>query len=232
MERFTQHLRQLTYKLFPTLAQQPANLQELAHVAMTFFYFMLPAFAVGLVWLWLITDWSIIADNWAIFLFLLLLVSAIDKRPFQIPISLSEQFTIPLSASLSNLISVAVLLIFGPSALWIFIIEAVGEAIQTLWRNHQQNLPHQFTLNNFVQASGVSTFQLLVAGLIFTASGGSYPFQATRFADWLPAIWSILALSAAPLFLYLLPVWSITLQTRQRLNKQSFFQLIGGSILL
>ncbi len=232
MERLTKYLRQLTYKLFPKLTEQPPNLQELAQVAMTFFYFLLPVSIIGLVWLWLVTDWSVLVENWGILLFLLFLISVLNQRPFILPISFTENLNLPLSASFSNLLSVAVMLIFSPSALWIIMVVAVGDAVQTAWRDHRQNLPFPFIINNFTQASGISAFILLLADFIYTSTGGTYPFQADSFSDWLPAIWGFLALSAAPLILYLLPAWSINTQNGQRLNKQSFFQLIGGSVFL
>ncbi|MCA9957343.1 MAG: hypothetical protein KC434_21590, partial [Anaerolineales bacterium] len=67
---------------------------------------------------------------------------------------------------------------------------------------------------------------------VFTATGGSYPFQANQFTDWLPAIWAILISAITPILLYFLPTWSIVIQTGQTLNRQTFFQLIGSSILL
>ena len=233
MHQLTQQLRQLTNKLFPNLTDQTATRQEMAYLSMTYSYFLFPFLIAGTVWLWVVTDWSVLANNWGILLFLLLLISQIDQRPFILPVSLSDTLTLPFSTSLSNLLSMVLLLIFGPSALWIIWVVGLGISIQTAWRDgRQQNLPYLFALNSFIQMSGTTTFFLLVTGIVFTATGGTYPFQADSLADWLPAVWAILSLSVTPLIVYYLPTWSITIQSGQPLNKQTFFQLIGGGILL
>jgi serine phosphatase RsbU (regulator of sigma subunit) len=233
MKRLTEFLRQFTYKLTPSLKNQPPNLQEMALLSMTYFYFLLPFFMVATFWLWGVTDWQLLLDNWGILLFLLLLVSQVAQRPFTLPISLTENVTLPFSTSLSSLLSLAILLIFGPSALWIIWIVGLGQALYTGWQDgRQHNLPYLFALNNFVQSSGTSILMLLIAGVVFTATGGSYPFQANRLTDWLPAIWGILALVITPVPIYFLPTWSVTIQSGQPLNGQTIFQLIGSGLLL
>ena len=233
MHQLTQQLRQLTCKLFPDLKEQPANRQEMTHLSMTYSYFLFPFLIAGTVWLWLVTDWSILANNWGILLFLLLLISLVGQRPFILPVSLTDTLTLPFSTSLSNLLSMVLLLIFGPSALWIIWVVGLGLSIQTAWRDgRQQDIPYLFALNSFIQMSGTSVFSLLIAGSVFTATGGTYPFQANSLADWLPAVWAIASLSATPIIVYYLPTWSITIQSGQPLNKQTFFQLIGVGILL
>jgi len=232
MERLTQQLRQLTRKLFPDLISLPPNRQEQALLAMTYFYFLLPLFVVGVVWLWLVTDWSILVGNWGILLFLLILTSLINQRPFVFPIALTDSVTLPFSASLSSLLSMMVLLVFGPGALWLMWIVGFGSAISAGWQDRKNNLPFLFALNNFVQSSGTSILILLVAGTVFTATGGSYPFRANSLAEWLPSIWAILALSAAPTVIYFLPTWSVTIQSGQSLNRHTFFRLMGGGTLI
>ena len=232
MQQLTNYLRQLTYKLVPGLDKQPSAQQQTAVVLMTYFYFLLPFFIAGTVWLWWVADWSILIENWGILLFLLLLISQLDQRPFILPISLSENLTLPFSTSLSNLLSMTLLLIFGPSALWIIWIVAIGSAIRTGWQERQQSLSFLVALNNFVQSSGTSVLVLLVAGFVYTHTGGAYPFQANDLADWLPAVWSFLALSTVPLLIYFLPTWSVTIQSGQPLNQQTFLQLVGSGVLL
>ncbi|WP_420632033.1 PP2C family protein-serine/threonine phosphatase [Candidatus Leptofilum sp.] len=232
MHQLTQQLRQLTIQLFPALKKRPANLQEMGHMAMTYAYFLFPFLIVATVWLWLVTDWSVIVANWGILLFLLILISLLDQRPFILPVSLTENLTLPFSTSLSGLLSMTMLLIFGPSALWIIWIVALGAAVQSGWQNQRQNLPFLFIINDFIQACGTSIFILLVADTVFTATGGSYPFEANNLAAWLPAVLGILALSTTPLIVYFLPTWSVTIQTGQPLNRQTLFQLIGVGVLL
>ncbi|MAT97916.1 MAG: hypothetical protein CL608_12290 [Anaerolineaceae bacterium] len=232
MHQLTNYLRRLTYKLFPDLEKQPPAQQQTAVVAMTYFYLLLPFFVAGTVWLWWVTDWSVLLENWGILLFLLLLISQLDQRPFILPISLTEELTLPFSTSLSNLLSMTLLLVFGPSALWIIWVVALSSTIRTGRQDRQQNLPYLFALNNFVQASGTSILLLLVAGFVYTSIGGTYPFQASSFADWLPAVWSVLALAMLPIIIYFLPTWSVTIQSGQTLNRQTLFQLIGSGVLL
>ena len=199
---------------------------------MTYFYFLLPFFVVGVVWLWLATDWSILVGNWGILLFLLVLTSLISQRPFVFPIALTESVTLPFSASLSSLLSVMILLVFGPGALWLMWIVGFGSAISAARQDRKNNLPFLFALNNFVQSSGTSILILLLTGTVFTATGGSYPFRANSLAEWLPAIWAILAYSAAPTVIYFLPTWSVTIQTGQSLNRHTFLRLMGGGTLI
>ncbi|MFZ1397107.1 MAG: PP2C family protein-serine/threonine phosphatase [Candidatus Promineifilaceae bacterium] len=232
MERLTQFLRQLTQTVSPTLKNLPVNRQELAHIAMIYAYFLFPFLIVALVWLWRVTDWAVIGQNWPVLLFLLILIGLLDQRPFILPVSLSNEITLPFSNSLSSLLSLTMLLIFGPSSLWVICLVAAGAAVRSTRQNSRQNLPLIFGLNDFVQASGSAIFTLLVAGVAFTGTGGSYPFQANGLADWLPAIWSVLALSATPLVIYFLPTWSVAIQTGQPLNPQTVFRLIGLGVIL
>ncbi|WP_420645119.1 PP2C family protein-serine/threonine phosphatase [Candidatus Leptofilum sp.] len=233
MHQLTQQLRQLTYQLFPNLREQSINRQEAAHIAMTYIYFLFPFLIVSAVWLWLVTDWSVLADNWGILLFLLFLISVLDQRPFVLPISLTDKITLPFSTSLSSLLSVTILLIFGPSALWLIWIAGLGLSLRAGWQDgRQHNLPYFFALNKFVQWNGTTIFFLLILATVFSWTGGTFPFEATSLADWLPAILGVLALSLAPVIIFYLPTWSITIQSGQPLNRQTFFQLIGGGILL
>ena len=233
MQQLTQSLHQLTHTLFPSLRSQPSDQQKVAILGMTYFYFLLPVFMVGTVWLWLVTDWVVLVENWGILLFLLVLITQLDQRPFILPISLTDNLTLPFSTSLANLLSMAILLIYGPSGLWIIWLAGLFQAFHISWQDRRQrNNPYIFALNGFIQSSGVSVFILLVAASVYRATGGQFPFQVNQTTDWLPGIWSVLTLAIIPFFLYLLPTWSIILQTGQPLNRQSFFQLIGGVIIV
>jgi serine phosphatase RsbU (regulator of sigma subunit) len=233
MQHLTNYFHQLTYKLFPSLEKQPSAQQQSAVLAMTYFYFLVPYFFVGTIWLWLVTDWSVLVENWGILLFLLLLISQLAQRPFVLPISLNEEITLPFSTSLANLLSMTLLLIYGPSALWIIWIVGLILAVQTGSQDGRQpSNPYIFALNNFVQSSGSSLVILLIAGVVFNAMGGQFPFQANSFADWLPAVWATLTLAFAPVLVYFLPTWSVTILTSQPLNRQTLFQLIGIGVLL
>ncbi|MCB8925848.1 MAG: PP2C family protein-serine/threonine phosphatase [Ardenticatenaceae bacterium] len=202
-------------------------------LGITFIFFLLPFFVVGTAWLWAVTDWQVLANNWGILLFLFLLISQLEQRPFILPISLSEKINLPISTSLSNLLSITALLIFGPSVLWIDWLAGLGSAIQTGWKDGRQvNLPLLTGLNSLIQASGTSIVVLLLTGFVYTATGGTFPFQADTFADWLPAIWSILVYAITPTILYFVPTWSVIIQSGQTLKRQTFFQLFGGTILL
>ncbi|MCB8979951.1 MAG: PP2C family protein-serine/threonine phosphatase [Ardenticatenaceae bacterium] len=233
MERLTQFLRQLTYRLIPSLKEHPANRQNSALLGVTFIFFLLPFFVAGTAWLWAVTDWQVLIDNWGILLFLFLLISQLEQRPFILPISLSEKVNLPIQTSLSNLLCIATLLIFGPSALWIDWLAGLGSAIQTGWKDGRQvNLPFLTGFSSLIQASGTSIVALLLTGFVYTATGGTFPFQANSFADWLPAIWSILVYAITPIALYFLPTWSVIIQSGQTLKRQTFIQLLGGTVLL
>lgn len=233
MQQATNYFRQLTYKLFPDLKNQPPAMQEMAQLGMIYFYFLIPFFVAGNIWLWRVTDWSILVENWGILLFLLLLISQLDQRPFILPISLTERITLPFSTSLSNLLSMALLLIYGPSALWVNWIAGLTFAVHTgLQSSRQRSIPYISALSSFIQSSGSGVFLLLVTGTVYTATGGQFPFQANSFTDWLPAVWAIVALAFMPLIVYFLPTWGVAILTEQPLNRQTLFQLLGGVTLL
>lgn len=234
MHQLTENLRQLTFRLFPDLKAQTPSIQQTAVLGMTYSYFLLPFLIIATVWLWAVTEWAVLAENWGILLFLLLVISRLDQRSFVLPITLSEELSLPLSTSLANLLSVTLLLIFGPTALWVDWLSGLFISVQTGWQDgrSQRINPTINFLNNFVQSSGTSVFLLLVATAVYQSTGGHFPFQVNGFADWLPAVWAVFALALAPILVYALPTWSVTFLSGLTLNRRTFLQLIGGAPIL
>ena len=234
MHQLTNSFKQLTYRIIPNLADRTSSLQNSAILIMTYLYFLLPFLIIGTVWLWLVTDWSLFVESWAIMLFLLVLLGLLDQRPFVLPISLSDRLTIPFSTSLSNLLSLTMLLIFGPTSLWILWVNGLFSALADFQRRsrYPDSLPRIFILNDFVQSNGSNVFFLLLAAAVYSGSGGQYPFNPSGFVEWLPAIWAILALTFAPLIVYFLPTWSIIIQSGLSFNRQTFLQFFGGVTIM
>ncbi len=234
MQQLTNYFRQLTYKLFPQLNNQPPVYQKQAVMAMTFFFYLVPYFVLGTLWLLFVTEWTLIGEQWGIFLFLLVLTIALDLRQYVLPIVLTESVTLPVTTSLSNIISTAALLIFGPTFLWVVWLNGLLTSIYFGWQDGRQAGHNPFTvlLNSVVQSSGTNIVILLLATAVYTTTGGQFPFDPAVLAAWLPAILCLLTISFSPVLIYLVAMIAVIREMGLPMKSDSFMQLTGGPILM
>ena len=233
MQQITHYLNRLTYKIFPNLVNQPEAYQKQVIPTMTLTFLLAPFLILGTVWLIWITDWGLLTDHWVIFLLLLLLTLIMDRQQYVLPIKLTKDFMVPVTTSLSSIIGVAAIFIFGPTVIWLFWLNGLLISLYLIWQDsrYQDRNPYIMSLNNLVQSSGTGVFISLLAAAVYISSGGQFPFNPAGFADWVPAILSVLTFSFAPIFVYFFAIASIIFMVGVPLTTKTFLQMGGGSTI-
>ena len=231
MQQITHYLNRLTYKVFPNLVNQSEAYQKQVIPTMTLTFLLAPFLILGTVWLIWITDWGLLTDHWVIFLLLLLLTLVMDRQQYVLPIKLTKDFMVPVTTSLSSIIGVATIFIFGPTVIWLFWLNGLLISLYLIWQDsrYQDRNPYIMSLNNLVQSSGTGVFISLLAAAVYSSSGGQFPFNPDGFADWVPAILSVLTFSIAPIFVYFFAIASIIFMVGIPLTTKTFLQMGGGS---
>lgn len=190
---------------WPDFVNQPEQIQQHVTLIFTAVVFLFPFFILSTGWLILMTDWQVVAAYWPLLGLLFVLVAVMDQNQYSVTISLKEGLEMPFSGSLSSILIIASLFIWGPTVLWLPWLSGVLVAAEQAWNNNGrgQNLPRWLPLNVLVQMSGITILHLLIMAALYQWAGGVYPLTGPQPADWLPAFIAIVVGILLPVFFYL-----------------------------
>lgn len=194
-----------------------------------------PFILVGLVWLWLWTDFAALRQNAAL-LFILLVISMLFRRfSFTLQFQVRPGVYASSGGSFSFLVSLSAVLIFGPTGYWI----SVATNILDLVLNLRQN---RGTDGRWAQLStfSIGTASGLIAALTafggYQAIGGTIPLANLAWINLWPSIvfiaiyWLLPYLISLPLLVFL--TRSPDLLTAESITPGQFiFSLVVGSML-
>lgn len=215
-------LNSLARKLDPSIdkrsrVEQAGALMEMAGLLWTF-----PFALGGVIWLVAATEWLLIQQTWPVLLLLLALHVLFSRLSFSFQRQSGKGVYTIVSGSFVTLVSWSAALIFGPTGLWIAILNsATYEAWQ--WRQQWGYRRRVNLLFNFILNIAIETFAPLLALWVYRRLGGVYPLPGLGGPDIWPALAATVILALIPFFLVLLPLF---LNIWQSTAWRDFFRLL------
>lgn len=188
-----------------------------------------PLAVVGVVWLVRETNPYGFMRSWPLFVALGFLLLALDQIPFFWIAEARPGRYDRFDASLAPMVTVAALLLFGPTALWVTVMAAV---LALAWR-----LPRTAARSNRVRELRRRLLQvaallaLLGGAWVYERFGGLYPLSDLNWQIVLPALLAIATLAFGIVLVYLGFQLIATALGLNVLNRQELLAL-GGQLLL
>ncbi|PDW03541.1 PP2C family protein-serine/threonine phosphatase [Candidatus Viridilinea mediisalina] len=135
---------------------------------------LLPFCLVGGVWLLLVTDLALLATAWLPLVTILIFSLLLTHRPFHWIIDWEATSPNSASATLSSLAHLSAVLIFGVSAIWIYVITLVVLAL-THWWNMRTLIHRVSVINNMLRNLGGYLLGCMLGLQLYAMLGGSHP---------------------------------------------------------
>jgi len=140
------------------------------------FLFSFPLTITGLVWLVIITDWSLIKDHpWELLLFTFLFLVFYYLRFFLI-VELRAHRYGSSDGSLAGMILWSVVLLYGPTMLWLAVLGSLFEFISN-WQGNSSRTTRWSQVHNLSLNLAGSTTVALTALTIYQYFGGGLSFR-------------------------------------------------------
>jgi serine phosphatase RsbU (regulator of sigma subunit) len=168
-------LEKLALRIWPGLADLPPDRRVISSLDVlgTFYYAALAG--VGILWLAAASDWSRLAGEWPLVVFLLLLLIPINRYSFFSLTELRPGMISSVSSSLDGSVAWAAALILGPVGLWLGVVSVLGRLLVAL-RREKLGTNRWETWRNELNSLAENTLSRLLALSIYTGLGGGFPF--------------------------------------------------------
>ncbi len=170
----------------------------------------LPLAVLSLAVLVVVSDPAVMRSQWPAALVILALGYSLGRLSFfQVLGGRAGEYSFA-SATLTPILAIAALLLFGPSTVWLFLLLQAPFYVPR-WRR-AQTVPQRWTLvRNWLYSIWVSTLSLLLALLVYRVAGGIVPLPDLSWRATLPALLAVLMFLACQIACLLL---LMTVQTR------------------
>jgi serine phosphatase RsbU (regulator of sigma subunit) len=177
------------------------------------FLYSTPLALVGLSWLMAVTDLALIRAEWPMLALLLVLQFLFERFDFFLFVEATPGNSSIWQSSLGPVIVWSAALIFGPSALWLFVFWWLVWFVRT-WRKARSAGSRWHCIRNLTFNLACVTFASLIALTLYGywanqgASGSAFPLPGLGLDAVLPALlatlvwWLLSTLIWAPLFVY------------------------------
>lgn len=210
--------------------------QQLQFTVMTAtILYLFPLTIISVLWLISRTQLSQVTDQPTLFILLVVIILFVDTQQFRVYLNLGENERLSITASLDSLFDWTALLIFGPTALWIFVTLTIVESLNSARRvYHAQENAFWVAFFHICQSGGGILFPYLLSFALYEALGGSVPLESFVFSDWLIALVAITANAVLPaIFLLPLPMLMAILHGKpMRAPELLYFAVMIPSLLL
>jgi hypothetical protein len=172
-----------------------------------------PLVLVGLAWLTTVTDLALIRAGWPMLALLFVLQVLAERLDFYLFVEVTPGAHSLWQSSLGPVIVWSGALIFGPSALWLFVIWWLIWFART-WRRSSSTASRWHSIRNLSFNLACVTFASLVALALYeylsesSALGGAFPLPGLALEAVVPALaatfvwWFLSTLVWLPLFVY------------------------------
>ena len=188
----TKFARAILSRFWPEFDEQhPLAQVSVLGDTMTLLY-AIPLSIVGLIWLVLVSKWSVVTDNFGLFVFLLLMAIVIEELDFYFLADIGNMSGgATFSGSFTVIITWTAALLLGPAGLWI----AVFRLIIDLALRRRRQFNHIFSgiqqIRHFSISMADTTIISLIALQAYAWLGGEIPFPAFNSTSLWPAIVAI-----------------------------------------
>jgi serine phosphatase RsbU (regulator of sigma subunit) len=145
---------------------------------------------VGLIWLIRVTNPNLILEDPILLLIFAALMVISDYLKFFLIIELGPNRYGSADGSLSGIVLWSAILLIGPSALWLGVIETIYESIAE-WRRTTSSAERWNSSRNFILNLAGVTLVPLISLYFYRAWGGSYPLSALDLNAILPALGAV-----------------------------------------
>jgi hypothetical protein len=194
-------------------------------------FFGMPWVMIASIWLLLVTDLSVLRDQW-LFLCLFLTLSIAFSRVsfFQFTKLGGEKYSYN-SIDLSDITLISAIFIFGPIAIWLRIFDILIQYIFH-WNRSSSQKQRMSWARNLAHNLGIGVLNFLVLLEVYQMFGGSYPLVAIRIPGVIPAFVAILAawvLNALLMFLFWFSAYRLDLSSRSFL--EDYWSMIRQTIM-
>jgi len=198
----------LACKLRPEIATLDHQRAFQAFVEVFTVLYLLPFAFIGLIWLFVVSEFDINSSNITGFATLFFSLLIIQSRPATIPLRLSSNSSTQITISLGSIIVWVGLFIWGPVALIFDLVVNLILRVRDAWRRSRfvPNAGWLF-LSYLMQDLTNTTLANLVGITIFIALAQppALPLSSARFVDWIPAFVAIIVSALLPA-IFMLPV--------------------------
>ncbi len=156
-----------------------------------------PITVVAVVWLVVISDFRVLAEAWFPLSVFFVLVAAFRRVDFTSYVEIRPGLMGSFGGSLDDIVRWPAALLFGPTALWMFLFWRTVTLVRDWRRSDVINLRWS-AVRDFVVDAGGDTAAGLLALALYSRLGGTHPPQALSFAALTPAVYATLVRFIVP----------------------------------
>ena len=197
-----------------------------------------PLSVVALVWLVRSTDLSVFRTAWLPFAAAMLLIYAFRRLDFKFYTEIDRGIFGSVGGSLDDIVRWPTALLFGPTALWLFLAWRSVSLVQDLRRSDTTALRWSAARSCAIDAGG-DTLAGLVALALYVRVGGVHPPTALSLPALMPAIYATLVRFLLPMvvsspytfFIERSPVLGLAAKSRRAVRKLTWMS-VGWPLLV
>ena len=170
--------------------------------------FSMPWVVVSLVWLMCLTDMGQIRTQWLSMLVFLVISISLSRFPFFQIANMGGEKPGYSSSNLSDISLITSYFIFGPTAVWLFVLTTILDYAANWRRSHSRNLRWNW-VRNLVYNLGITTMAILIGLTLYSFLGGQYPLSGFRLSELFAAFIAVIVYWSIDGFYFLFWWYSI-----------------------
>lgn len=212
-------LHNLLVNRSPTYRNAPLREQIPIFTNFVIAVFALPLLLLGLVWLVSETEFLLVQNETPDLLVLLILLLLFTRSRFRFQLSVAAGGSVSLMGSFDFVIVWSAVLVFGPTALWLFVISSF--IVYVFTRRVEANMPARTQLATETIIEMASSLLASLLGLVvFNVLGGTHPYGPITVEALIPALAATLVAGLLPTYI-IFPVPLLTTRYLRRFFDQS-----------
>ena len=218
----------IALKIRPEINERSGILRAGSLLDMSVSIVTAPFAILGLIWLILASDITILEANWPLFLLFTVLLFLFNRASFQLELPLTKAASASASGNLGPYIQFSGILLLGPTVIWTFLLVMLLDNAWEFWREIDLDL-RWAKLSNSLQQTAVLTISSLIAITVYLWLGGAIPISDLSWQ----AIWpALIAFFVTLLFqtTFLIP-YGIRVSNVMRAYEQDIQQTTGQFLL-
>jgi serine phosphatase RsbU (regulator of sigma subunit) len=228
-----ERLHRLTTRLWPEAGRSP-DVEKQAMMIVAITLVNLPLVTAAVVWQIAATNWGVWQQQWPLFGVLLVASILLSRQRYQILVKIPGQSRrLPVTNSLVGVLGWTLVLIFGPTAIWLLWLANLLLTLEELRQARRRESPWavRLLLSSLAQTFGPYTLTFLISAAVYGAAGGVFPLSSPNPADWLPALLATATLLIVPSLLYLPTFLVINVISGLPNNAANLGRLASGTFL-
>jgi serine phosphatase RsbU (regulator of sigma subunit) len=195
-----QALTTLAGKLMPDFATLDERLRKQRLMDLFGMFFAAPLAAMGVIWLVAATDTAVLVQAWPLLLGLFVLGAILER----FPIFWVVESRAGVTTNAQSITSVAGVLLWGPTALWVDVAFIVVVDIMLRLRRAKTAEERWNRIRNACFNMIFATSGWLLAIMLYQALGGRFPISELTLASILPAFFAIFTASVFMVLFFVL----------------------------